>query len=85
MIERSLADYSELMSQGYGDDDISALITRALTDERGLAGKMSLDDDARQHLLRMAGGDARRALTYLEAGAGGAQAAGSDVTSIKRI
>ncbi|HEY2621957.1 MAG TPA: NAD(P)-dependent oxidoreductase [Dyella sp.] len=26
VIERSLADYAELMSQGYGDDDISALI-----------------------------------------------------------
>jgi 3-hydroxyisobutyrate dehydrogenase len=26
VIEKSLADYAELMSQGYGDDDISALI-----------------------------------------------------------
>jgi 3-hydroxyisobutyrate dehydrogenase len=26
VIDRSLADYAELMSQGYGDDDISALI-----------------------------------------------------------
>lgn len=26
VIQRSLADYAELMSQGYGDDDISALI-----------------------------------------------------------
>jgi 3-hydroxyisobutyrate dehydrogenase len=26
VIERSLADYAELMSQGYGDDDISGLI-----------------------------------------------------------
>lgn len=26
VVERSLADYAELMSQGYGDDDISALI-----------------------------------------------------------
>jgi 3-hydroxyisobutyrate dehydrogenase len=26
VIERSLADYAQLMSEGYGDDDISALI-----------------------------------------------------------
>jgi 3-hydroxyisobutyrate dehydrogenase len=26
VIERSLADYAELMAQGHGDDDISGLI-----------------------------------------------------------
>jgi putative ATPase len=62
------------------DDDIGVLLDRALTDERGLAGEFELAPDARDHLLRMAGGDARRALTYLEAAAGGARAkqAGSD-------
>src|SRR4051812_27168353 len=54
------------------DDDISAVIDRALADERGLGGALSLDDDARDHLVRLAGGDARRALTYLEAAAGAA-------------
>jgi putative ATPase len=78
LLSRSLL----LTLESLTDDDISALITRALTDERGLAGAVSLDDDARRHLLRMAGGDARRALTYLEAGAGGAQAAGSDVIDL---
>jgi putative ATPase len=48
------------------------VITRALTDERGLAGAVTLDDQAREHLVRLAGGDARRALTYLEAAAGAA-------------
>ena len=33
-------------------------------------GAVTLDDDARAHLLRMSGGDARRALTALEAAAG---------------
>ena len=33
---------------------------------------MSLGEDARAHLVRLAGGDARRALTYLEAAAGAA-------------
>jgi putative ATPase len=78
LLSRSLL----LTLESLTDDDISALITRALTDERGLAGAVTLEDDARRHVLRMAGGDARRALTYLEAGAGGAQAAGSDVIDL---
>jgi putative ATPase len=51
------------------DDDIRELITRALADERGLAGKVTLDADALEHLVRLAGGDGRRSLTYLEAAA----------------
>ncbi|MGW8888165.1 replication-associated recombination protein A [Streptomyces sp. NPDC055749] len=56
------------------DDDLLALITRALTDERGLGGAVTLAEDAQAHLLRIAGGDARRALTALEAAAGAALA-----------
>jgi len=48
------------------DTDISALVSRALVDERGLAGTIALVDAARDDLGRLAGGDARRALTYLE-------------------
>jgi len=52
------------------DDDIAALIQRALSDkERGLAGRVPIDDAALAHLVRLAGGDGRRALTYLEAAA----------------
>ena len=51
------------------DDDLRTVIGRALVDERGLAGTVSLADDAAEQLLRLAGGDARRALTYLEAAA----------------
>jgi putative ATPase len=58
------------------DDDISAVIDRALVDGRGLGGALSLNDDARDHLVRLAGGDARRALTYLEAAAGAVPGAG---------
>jgi putative ATPase len=54
------------------DDDVAAVVSRALVDDRGLAGAFTLDDDARDHLVRLAGGDARRALTYLEAAAGAA-------------
>jgi putative ATPase len=60
------------------DADIRTLIQRALTDERGLGGTLTLDRDAGDHLLRLAGGDARRALTALEAAAGAAQAQGED-------
>ena len=52
------------------DDDVADVLNSALTDERGLDGAYTLDDDARDHLVRLAGGDARRALTFLEAAAG---------------
>lgn len=50
--------------------DIASLITRALADERGFNDDLVLDPEALDHLVRMAGGDARRALTALEAAAG---------------
>ncbi len=52
------------------DDDLGVLIDRAVTDARGLAGKVALDDEARAAIIRMSSGDARRALTALEAAAG---------------
>src|SRR5690606_31968732 len=54
------------------DDDVRGLLRRALTDERGLKGAVALPEDTEDHLLRIAGGDARRALTALEAAAGAA-------------
>jgi putative ATPase len=58
------------------DEDLLEVVARALGDERGLGGAVALDDLARDHLVRLAGGDARRALTYLEASAGAAAAKG---------
>ena len=46
------------------------MLAAAVADPRGLDGAYALDDDAREHLVRLAGGDARRALTFLEAAAG---------------
>ena len=60
--------------------DIGVVLDRALGSERGLGGAVELDDDARDHLLRLAGGDARRALTYLEAAAASAST-GDSVSS----
>ncbi|HJR37349.1 MAG TPA: AAA family ATPase, partial [Nocardioidaceae bacterium] len=52
------------------DDDIRGVIAGAVTDERGLADAARVDEAAMDHLVRLAGGDARRTLTYLEAAAG---------------
>ena len=65
------------------DDDIRGVVTDALTDERGLAGAVGLDDLALDHLVRLDGGDARRALTYLEAAAGAAVARDLDVVDLE--
>jgi putative ATPase len=55
---------------------VRTLVERALVDERGLGGRFTLAAEAMEHLLRLSGGDARRALTALEAGAGAAEALG---------
>jgi putative ATPase len=54
------------------DDDVRGVVERALTDTRGLDGQVTLEPEALEHLVRLAGGDARRSLTYLEAAAGAA-------------
>lgn len=52
------------------DKEIREVVEAALSDERGFAGAHTLEADAMDHLVRTSGGDARRALTSLEAGAG---------------
>jgi len=54
------------------DDEVRDVVRRALADQRGLGGRVSLAPEAEDHLVRLAGGDARRALTALEAAAGAA-------------
>lgn len=78
LLSRSLL----LRLQSLTDDDVAEVIDLALADERGLAGGTGLDDDARAHLVRLAGGDARRALTYLEAAAGAATSNGLDTIDL---
>nr|WP_216379295.1 replication-associated recombination protein A [Arcanobacterium phocae] len=48
-------------------DNIATLLDRAVCDERGYGGHILLDEDARDHIVRLAGADGRRALTILEA------------------
>ncbi|MDX2397960.1 replication-associated recombination protein A [Microbacterium algeriense] len=65
LLSRSLL----LTLQPLTDDDIGVLVDRAVVDARGLGGAVTLSDEARSALIRLASGDARRALTGLEAGA----------------
>src|SRR5262245_38303677 len=66
LLSRSLLVSLEPLS----DEDVADLVVASLTDERGFDGAHTLADDALAHLVRISGGDARRALTYLEAAAG---------------
>ncbi len=65
LLSRSLL----LTLQPLTDDDLGGLIDRAVTDPRGLAGSVTLAPEARSALVQLASGDARRALTSLEAAA----------------
>ncbi|MET8160089.1 replication-associated recombination protein A [Sphaerisporangium sp. NPDC005289] len=65
LLSRSLL----LTLESLTEDDVRAVLGRALTDPRGLAGAVTLAPEAMDHLVRLAGGDARRSLTYLEAAA----------------
>jgi putative ATPase len=81
LLSRSLLLTLEPLS----DADIRAVIERAVADERGLAGRITLADGVTDLLVRLAGGDARRVLTYLEAAALGVQDGGVvDVTAVER-
>ncbi|MFD2795438.1 replication-associated recombination protein A [Promicromonospora vindobonensis] len=51
-------------------EHVRELVLRAVADDRGLGGAVELAEEATEHLLRLAGGDARKALTILEAAAG---------------
>ncbi|MCV7380158.1 AAA family ATPase [Mycobacterium alsense] len=61
-------------------DDVRAVVQRAIDDPRGLGGRIGVEPDAVDLLVRLAAGDARRALTALEVAAEPAQAANDRVT-----
>ncbi len=79
LLSRSLL----LTLESLTDDDIRGVLVDAVADKRGLDGQVSVADDALDHLVRLAGGDARRALTYLEAAAGAALATGGTVVTLE--
>ncbi|AJI79052.1 MULTISPECIES: replication-associated recombination protein A [Corynebacterium] len=55
--------------QPLDDAALRTLAERALASERGLNGRITASDEALDQLVLLAGGDARRTLTYLEAAA----------------
>jgi len=63
LLSRSLLLTLETLSE----DDLGVVVDRAVTDARGLDDKFELDPEARSAIIRLASGDARRALTALEA------------------
>ncbi|WP_442941208.1 replication-associated recombination protein A [Nocardia sp. NBC_00403] len=65
LLSRSLV----LQLQSLTEADIRLVLERAIGDERGLNGEYKVTDAALDHIVRIAGGDARRALTALEASA----------------
>ena len=65
LLSRSLLLHLEPLS----DADLKTLLQRAVSDERGLADRITVTGEALDQLVLLAGGDARRALTYLEAAA----------------
>jgi putative ATPase len=63
LLSRSLLLRLEALSA----DDVREVIRRSLSDPRGFDGRLTLTPEAEDHLVTIAAGDARRALTALEA------------------
>lgn len=70
LLSRSLV----LRLQALTKESAELLVSRALGSEKGLKNQVQIEPEAREELIRLAHGDARRLLTYLEASAGAAVA-----------
>ncbi len=79
LLSRSLLVTLEALEE----TDLVVLISRAVSDERGLGGKFEISDAVIQKIAELATGDARRALTILEAAA--ASAAARDGAGVAEI
>ena len=83
LLSRSLV----LQLKSLAEDEVRELLRRAAADQRGLNGSVSISTEAMGALVRLAAGDARRALTALEASADGLADTGSsviDLTGVER-
>jgi putative ATPase len=74
LLSRSLLVKLEPLAEA----EIADLIQRAISDPAGLGGKVRVSEDAVGRICQIAGGDARRALTVLEAAASRATEFSSD-------
>src|SRR5690625_2922180 len=66
-------------------EGVEELVDRALRDPRGLGGRFTVGEDAREYLIRLAGGDGRKALTTLEAAAGTVESNRSNLIELADI
>ncbi|MEO6351135.1 MAG: replication-associated recombination protein A [Candidatus Limnocylindrales bacterium] len=60
------------------NENLRTVVERALADERGLRGRVTLEEEPLDHLVDISGGDARSALNILESAAAMAGADGAD-------
>ena len=81
LLSRSLV----LGLQSLEPDDLRELLRRAVASERGLNGAVTLAQDGEEALVRLSAGDARRALTALEAAADGVMAGGGEVVDLDAV
>lgn len=70
LVSRSLV----LQLKPLTEEHLRTLVTRAVSDPRGLAGQFELSEEALDYIVSVASGDARRSLTVLEAAAASAKA-----------
>ncbi|TAM69169.1 replication-associated recombination protein A [Mycobacterium sp.] len=81
LLSRSLI----LQLRPLGADDIRTVVQRAIDDPRGLGGQVAVASEAIDLLVRLAAGDARRALTALEVAAESVEPGGElTVTAVEQ-
>ena len=81
LLSRSLV----LQLHSLTEDEVRALLHRAVSDQRGLDGSVSVTIEAMDALVRLSAGDARRALTALEASADGLAGIDSSVIDLPAV
>nr|WP_245707350.1 replication-associated recombination protein A [Pseudonocardia oroxyli] len=81
LLSRSLV----LQLQSLTEDEVREVLRRAVADERGLGGAVTLSPDGEAALVRLAAGDARRSLTALEAAADGVLADGTGIVDLAAV
>ncbi|MGS2589354.1 replication-associated recombination protein A [Streptomyces hebeiensis] len=74
-----------LRLRSLAEDEVRELLRRAVKDERGLGGAVTLSSEAEDALVRLAAGDARSALTALEASADGVAGTGGTVVGVSAV
>ncbi|MCI0688424.1 MAG: replication-associated recombination protein A [Sporichthyaceae bacterium] len=81
LLSRSLM----LTLEALDETAIRTVLDRAIADQRGLGDRVTVSPDAIDHIVRLGAGDARRALTVLEAAAGAATSLGRDEVDLATV